>query len=113
MRLTAKALEKIESAGKARKNVFDFVKQKWTTSSFSERVQLQRFAGRVLVRGTVGQQILGEFGEACRTCRSRGKIATQAAKDFYTKRQRTNRESVPKPDSKEDPLLTEDEADAE
>lgn len=85
VKLTAKALGKIESAGKARKSVFDFVKQKWTTSSFSERVQLQRFAGRVLVRGTVGQQILEEFGEACSTCRSRGRIATEAAKQFYTK----------------------------
>ena len=80
VRLTSEALQRVQEAGQYRKSVFDFVKQPWATSSFSERVQLRRYAGRVLVRGSVGQESVAGFGEACSTCRSRRKIPTAAAK---------------------------------
>ena len=70
IQLTKESLDRAEKAGRDRAVRFDFIKQAWTTSSFRERVQFQREVGKLLT-GTVAQQVIGDIGEACSTCRSR------------------------------------------
>ena len=110
-RLTKESLDRAEKAGSDRAIKFDLIKQAWTTSNFRERVQFQREVGKLLT-GTVAQQVIGDIGEACSTCRSRRRISTERTKEF-AKRIRARAAARPKSEAREKSplLLTEDEAD--
>jgi len=112
-RLTKESLDRAEKAGRNRPVRFDLIKQAWTTSTFRERVQFQREVGKLLT-GTVAQQVIGDIGEACSTCRSRRRISTERTKEFARRiGAKAKAAARPRSEAREkSPLLfTEDEAD--
>ena len=61
--------------------------ERFKNTGYSERVRTMRELRKNLRRGTVGEQLLAQLGEACSTCKSRKGKATKAATQYLQARE--------------------------